>query len=271
MTTKRLPLLLFLLTALVPGAPAAQYDLWLLAGQSNMDGRGKAKDLPAAEREAVPGVSIFYRNPLASSERFCPLAPGFSWPPGYRGKLPSEAFGPELSFARALRKGAPDVPLALIKGSRGGSSLRTDWRLGEPDQPKTQGECYRCFVETWKLATAALAADGSTFRLRGLLWHQGEADSGLSQADYLDLLTRFIARVRADVGRAELPVLIGEVYDNGKRDNVRAAQRQAAEAIPHTVFVSAAGLQTFDNGTHFDAASQVTLGERFAAAALALK
>lgn len=253
--------------ALAGCARATEYDLWLLAGQSNMDGRGKAKDLSAADRAPVERAVIFYRNPPAACETFLPLAPGMSIPPGYHGKLPSEVFGPELGFARALVKANAQLQLALIKGSRGGTSLRTDWKPGEPGQPKTQGPCYRNFLDTWQLATAALTKDGSTFKLRGLLWHQGESDAGLKTEDYLKLLTNFIARLRADLKAPDLPVLIGEVYDNGKRDAVRAAEKQAPETIPHTVFVSAAGLKTSDNGTHFDAASQLLLGQRFAEAA----
>jgi iduronate 2-sulfatase len=78
------------------------------------------------------------------------------------------------------------------------------------------------------------------------------------------MLTQFVARIRQDMKQPDLPFVIGEVYDNGKRDTVRAAQRATAKAVPHTAFVSAEGLKTWDHGTHFDAESQLTIGNRFA-------
>ena len=36
------------------------------------------------------------------------------------------------------------------------------------------------------------------------------------------LLTAFVGRVRADLGVPDLPFGVGEVYDNGMRDAVRA-------------------------------------------------
>ena len=61
--------------------------------------------------------------------------------------------------------------------------------------------------------------------------------------------------------------MIGEVYDNGKRDRVRAGQRATAAAVPNVKFVPVDGLKTSDNGTHFDTPSQIELGKRLAAAA----
>ena len=76
--------------------------------------------------------------------------------------------------------------------------------------------------------------------------------------------------MREDLGKADLPVVVGEVFDNGKRDSVRAALRATAGNVPHAGFASAEGLKTWDGGTHFDAAGQIALGERFAEAMLKL-
>ena len=63
-----------------------------------------------------------------------------------------------------------------------------------------------------------------------------------------------------------MPFIIGEVFDNGERDKVRAALLKVSKTVPHCGFASAAELTTWDPGTHFDARSQLTLGERFASA-----
>ena len=257
-----LAILLGLVVALP--ASAANYDVYLLAGQSNMDGRGKVADLSPEQRRPFANVVIYYRNPPIATDGFKPLAPGYSIAPNDKVKtLPSPTFGPEIGFAKAMTKALPDRQFALIKGSKGGTSLSRDWKPGA-------GPCYRNFIQTVALARRALASDGSTPTLRGVLWLQGESDSKATAKEYQQMLTAFIARLRADVHQPNLPFLVGEVADNGKRDAVRQAQRAVAQTVLHVGFVPADGLQTSDRGTHFDAASQLTLGERFAAAMLKL-
>lgn len=249
---------------------ATAWDVYLLAGQSNMDGRAKAAELSGEQRQSLPNSIIFYRNPPISSDGWKPLTPGYSVAPGYRGKLPSRTFGPEIGFAAAMLHASRDAHLALIKGPKGGTSLAKDWNPGTKGEPTTQGPCYLNFVETVKLALKALTEDGSTSTLRGVLWHQGESDASSSAAVYQQRLTTLIARLREDVGQPDLPVVIGEVYDNGHRDSILTAQRAVAAAVARVGLAPANALKTSDNGTHFDTASQLKLGERFAEAMLKL-
>lgn len=260
------PLILILTFSLFGLLKGGEYDLYLLAGQSNMDGRGKEANLNADQRAPSRHAIIFYRNPPHSSDGWKPLTPGYSIAPGYKGQLPSTTFGPELGFIEAMHKTQPDRKFALIKGSKGGSSLEKDWNPGSKGDSKTQGPRYRHFIETIGLAKAALKKDGHTAKLKGILWHQGESDSKASTEDHIRRLTRFIARLREDLGEPELPFIIGEVFDNGQRDQVRSALLKVSETAPHCGFASAANLTTWDPGTHFDAKSQLILGERFATA-----
>ena len=109
------------------------------------------------------------------------------------------------------------------------------------------------------------------FRIRGLLWHQGESDSKASAEKHRQRLEQFAARLREDLGAPALPIVVGEVFDNGKRDSVRAALRAFSEADPLSGLVLSEGLTTWDPGTHFDAASQLVLGQRYAEAILKLQ
>ncbi|HRX78711.1 MAG TPA: sialate O-acetylesterase, partial [Pirellulaceae bacterium] len=240
--------------------------MYLLAGQSNMDGRGLVSELTPEQSQQFDDAIIFYRSVPHSSDGWQRLAPGFSVPPKYTGSLPSPSFGPELAFAREMHDASPRRKLALIKGSKGGTSLRVDWNPGEHGEPDTQGPRYRDFMETIHLATETLAQRGDTFAIRGLLWHQGESDSKASAAVYQERLETLIARIRQDTGVADLPVVVGEVFDNGKRDSVRAAIRAVGTSTSKLGFVSSAGTSTSDEGTHFDAASQWLMGKRFAEA-----
>jgi iduronate 2-sulfatase len=257
--------LILALALLAPALHAADIDVYLLAGQSNMDGRGKTTELDAALKEPFKDVPIWYRKPLGDSGGFKPLAPGFSIPPGHKAGLPGPTFGIELSFARALLAKEPARRIALIKGSRGGTSIE-QWGPGQPGKPDSQGECYRLYVDTIAKGIAALKADGHTPTIRALLWHQGESNSKDTAEAYQAKLERFIARIREDIGNPDLPVLVGEVIDNGERDGVRAAQKAIPGTVKNTVFVTCDGLTSSDKGTHFDTKSVLDLGQRFAAA-----
>ena len=261
----RLHLILSLtvLLALANLAAAAAIDVYLLAGQSNMDGRGKSSELDAALQQPMEGALIWYRNPPVDSAGWKPLAPGFSIPPGFKNGLPGPTFGPEIGFAAALLAKQPKQLIGFIKGSKGGTTIE-QWNPGTAGEAKSQGECYRAFMETIAMAKAALAKDGHTLTIRALLWHQGESNAKDTAEVYQTKLATFITRIRADVGLPALPVLVGEVIDDGKRDGVRAAQRAIPGVVPGVSFVTVDGLTSSDKGTHFDTKSQLALGRRFA-------
>ena len=240
------------------------YDLYLLAGQSNMDGRGQVSKLSEQQRKPNDQAIIFYRNEKISSNGWQPLAPGFSLPPKYRGKLPSSTFGLEIGFSQAMLRANPAAKLALIKGSKGGTNLRADWKPGVKGDRESQGPQYRDFIETIRLATSELTKRGDTYTIRGLLWHQGESDKKSKTELYASRLTELIDRIREDVGVPDLPVVVGEVFDNGERDNVREATQNVAKASPTVGLATCEGTTTSDPGTHFDAASQLLLGSRYA-------
>lgn len=267
MRSALIALMISVLTTTVVAADAC--DIIILIGQSNMDGRGAIADLPPTLKEPNPQFLIYYRNPPFVSDGWQPLAPGFSIAPGFKGKtLPGTTFGCELTFAPALATALPHFHIALLKASKGGTSLAKDWQPGVTGQTASQGPCYQNFLSS---VTAALPAlPGGPHHIRGVVWHQGESDAGLASGEYEKLLITFIARVREDLSLPDLPFVIGEVYDNQKRDHVRADEQATAHVVPHTAFVSCSGLVTFDQGTHFDAAGQMELGKRYAEAMAAL-
>jgi iduronate 2-sulfatase len=248
---------------------AAEVQVFIVAGQSNCDGRGKAAELTgefAKWAKPQPDVLIAYscsklRGAVLASEGFQPLQPGWSVAPGKDRptKLPSPTFGPEVAFGRGMADHFKSGKVALIKFAEGGTSLAKDWN------PEVKDRLYPAFLEFTKKSLQTLKDQGQTPKIRGMIWHQGESDASLSAEDYQKQLTAFIVRVRTDLGVADMLFGIGEVYDNGKRDSVRTAQKATAAKVPGAFFVSADKLKTFDGGTHFDAASEIELGSRFAA------
>jgi hypothetical protein len=262
----RLGFLLLACLAMLGAAPDHKpVKVYILSGQSNMDGRGRKSELVA---ELAPwakpqeDVSIAYSNsskrgPYAT-DGFVPLEPGYSVPPGTKErKLPGDTFGPEVSFGRTIADAHPGEHIVLIKFSEGGTSLHGDW------MPDAKDSLYPQFLAFVRKSLDSLGKDA---KLEAMVWHQGESDASLPEGEYQRLLTEFIARVRKDLSSPDLPFVIGEVYDNGHRDRVRAGQRGTAAAVPHAMLVPVNGLKTLDAGTHFDTPSQIELGKRLAQA-----
>ncbi|CAN5244496.1 hypothetical protein BH11PLA2_BH11PLA2_10160 [soil metagenome] len=256
-------------TSLHTTTRADHYEVFIVAGQSNCDGRGQAKDLtgPLAKwAKPQEDVKIAYscsslRGAVQTSEGFKPLQPGWSVAPGKNkpAKLPSTTFGPEVAFGRGVADHLKGKHVAIIKFAEGGTSLAKDWN------PDVKDRLYTAFHVFMQKSLKDLNGQGHTATIRGMIWHQGESDAALSEAEYTKMLTALVTRVRTDLKTPDLPFGIGEVFDNGKRGSVRKAQKAVADTVMGAFFVSAAGLKTSDMGTHFDTASQITLGERFAA------
>lgn len=232
-------------------------DVYLLAGQSNMDGYSLLTGLPPSLRVAQPDVPLFW------SERgsFAPLAPASSAGASYTG--------PEVSFGRALAD--TGRPVALVKYGIGATSLYTYWDP-EGDGVET-GEGWRLLVETIDAAAADLDAAGAPWRWAGFVWMQGETDAryAASAGEYEANLTQLVARVREHVNEPALPTAIGLIACDEMCewfDDVRAAQVAVADADPDVVAVETYDLALATDNIHYDGPGIRVLGERFAQALL---
>jgi len=236
------------------------YTIYLLAGQSNMDGRGIAQDLTGELADfAAPDPTVLIRysagglkRKLRESQGLIPLQPGC-------GENAAQ-FGPEIGFGHAMAKAYPQQNLLLIKVSEGGTNLRADWN---PDNPKG---LYPRLMTLGKETCDLLTQHGATYEIAGMAWHQGESDAKDAEP-YAERLAAFIGRIRGDLKLPELPFVVGEICDaNPQYQGVIAAQKKVAGSVPGVGFASSEGLTTSDKNVHFDCRSVVELGRRLAEA-----
>ncbi len=277
-----------------PGEPRT-YKLYFLGGQSNMEGFGFEEDLPAELKPPRTGVMIFHGNdrpddqPADGRGIWAPLRPGhgsgFS-SDGSRNDY-SGRFGPELTFGDRLAGLERDTPIAIIKYSRGGSSIgvgASEYGTWDPDYGAGGGiNQFDHFLATVNNALAAgdVNGDGTPDRFvpAGIVWMQGEADAlhgEESARQYGANLKRLMARIRTAFGVDDLPVVIGRISDSGQdadgrmmdyADIVRRAQAGFVEGDANAALVTSTdGYGFLDDGWHFDSRGFIDLGEQFAEA-----
>ena len=227
------------------GAPPTELDLFLLAGQSNMAGRGV---LDVQDQAPIEGVFALNKE-LAWTPAVDPL----HW------DKPIAAVGLGRSFAAALKKYGAAGQVGLIPAAFGGTSLE-EWKPGG-----------KLFTDAVLRAKAAAPAG----RVRGILWHQGEAECGREETarTYGARFAVIVAALRAELGAEDLPLVVGQLGGFYKGQFAPVVNEQLATAplwVPRTGFVSSAGLGHKGDEVHFDSAGLRELGRRYALAWMAL-
>jgi len=227
---------LFLLA--LTNAPADTIKVFILAGQSNMEGQAvtdlKGKDYNKGKGTLVevisrPGNAARYAHlkNTDGSWRFRddvfvryerenqpplqgPLGLGFA----VYGDL--HHFGPELQCGHVLGD-AIDAPVLLIKCAWGGKSLYQDFR--PPSAGGVTGKYYKLMLQQVRTGLSEVGKDfptlaGKTPELAGLIWYQGWNDGVNPQTavpEYESNLAHLIRDIRRDLDTPKLPVVIGEL------------------------------------------------------------
>ncbi len=231
-----------------------RFHIFVLAGQSNMAGRGEVEPV---DKKPHPRVLTLTES--------CDWAPAVA--PIHFDKT-GAGVGPGRTFGIAVAEALPETVIGLVPCATGGSPIEV-WQPGKYWH-QTDSHPYDDAIRRAKRAMK----DGV---LEGILWHQGEGDSKPARAGaYAENLTGLIARFRRDLGVPDLPFIIGQLGRfseapwNEEKKLVDKAHRTVAERDPHVIFVSAEGLGCKEDLVHFDARSQRELGRRFASAYLDL-
>ncbi|MEZ5535557.1 MAG: sialate O-acetylesterase [Thiolinea sp.] len=222
----------------------ARDRVFILAGQSNMQGFGATYELRNNYRRTPHNVSFYYQ--------------------GYRRPVPlvrGARFGPEVGFAHRLSRAFPRDRIVLIKVAAGGSAI-TEWMPGT--------HYYRSLLKQARFAMQ----QSNTREVDAILWMQGESDAYIHPRAhrYAAHLQRLITYLRRDLKSPQSLFLIGQINPLAERfplvDIVRTKQMLVNRRIYGTLLVPTRGLEKLPDQLHYNTQGQLKLGERFAAAYL---
>jgi hypothetical protein len=241
-------------------AQEAPLRVYVLAGQSNMEGKAQNKLLD--HQATAPETREFFAHLrdgdgwavrddvyIQFLERRGPLTIGY----GSRDRT-----GVELEFGTVMGEHF-DEPVLLIKTAWGGRSIRKDFRPPSAGMPSDEflaeelanaqkrvqnqiakdgkeramptmeeiragyGHDYRAMIDDVRTTLAELGQrfpqlKGRKTELSGFVWFQGWNDQyGGAELEYEQNLRHLIADVRKDLGRDDLPFVIGLMGQNGSK------------------------------------------------------
>ncbi len=238
------------LTGLASLQAADPVKVFILAGQSNMEGAGRIEGDPG-HNEGKGSLSYLADN----DPKYAHLRKGASgwaeredvsiWYLGRKGKLApgfgarNSSIGPELGFGHVMGE-ALDAPVLLIKTAWGGKSLAKDFR--PPSSGGETGPYYSEMITHVKTVLENLKREFPQYKdgyeIAGFGWHQGwndGCDMAMSK-EYETNLKNLIRDVRKELGVENLPFVIadsgfgGVEQSNDRRLMIRNAQAAAAKS-----------------------------------------
>ena len=243
---------------LAPAARARQagkspVKVFILAGQSNMEGAGTIKmDPNRNEGKGTleylvknPATADRYKHTIDKDGRWVVRDDVWIWYLGRKGGLTAgygarnDRIGPEFQFGHVMGDRF-DNQVLLIKTAWGGKSLAKDFR-----PPSSGGQVGPFYTEMLKHVNDVLANlkthfpdyDGGGYEIAGFGWHQGWND-GCSAADtdeYEKNLANFIRDIRKALGVKNLPFVIANSGFGGRNQKVdRRLNIVKAQAAPPT-------------------------------------
>lgn len=245
-------------------------DLWILAGQSNMEGVANLVNVTAPH--ALVHSLDMMDHWLVAEEPLHNMAGAVDAIHQKRRKMPARLTGEALEKYNAARKkgaglGLPfavemvrmtGVPVGLVPCADGGSSM-DEWSPALKDQGGDS--LYGATVRRFKLAGG---------RVAGILWYQGESDGSPKAAPvYKEKFRTMIQAFRADFGQPDLPfywVQIGRFTMPGNEASwhqVQEDERTLETEVAHGGMVASID-SDLDDVIHASTESQKHIGARLA-------
>ena len=233
----------------VAGAADKPIQVFILAGQSNMEGQGVvAYDHPKHYNGGKGNLVWSMKNSKSAAlmkhlrddagkwieredvrvsfkdkreTRTGKLGIGFT---GYGGR---SHIGPELQFGHVLGDHIEE-PVLLVKTAWGGKSLYSDFR--PPSSAGAVGTYYKKMLEEVHAALASLG--DRKYRIAGFVWFQGWNDmvNKEARAEYTANLVNLVIDIRKELKLPRLPVVIGELGNLGEKAGGGMVELRKAQA-----------------------------------------
>jgi lysophospholipase L1-like esterase len=213
----------------------------IMAGQSNMMGRGRTYNLPADYKQTPSNISFFYQGRPHKLAEF-------------------SSFGPEVAFAHEVARAFPQDRIILVKQAVTGSSIK---------QWMPNGAIYNGLLRQIGFATD----EYPTNVVDAVLWMQGESDARSDAQEakqYGSRLYTLIQHLRSDTDAPQSLFILGLINPEHPAflmtESVRQQQQQIQQQLPNVMTISTDGLGKLPDRMHYDAEGQIQLGKRFAEA-----
>ena len=229
-------------------ASRRKFHLYILAGQSNMAGRGKVE-----EQDTQPHPRVFALN---KEGQWQPAAE-----PLHFDKPNIVGVGPGFAFGKAMAEYKKDVRIGLIPCAAGGSPISSWTEGGYHSQTKSH-------PYDDALRRARIAVQSGV--IKGIIWHQGESDSKPERSKvYQAKLEELIGKFRRELGDDDLPFVVGKLGDfyvarNPNAKTINTILEKIPLTVKNTACADTTGLTPKNDLVHFDAKSERELGRRYA-------
>lgn len=220
--------------------------VFILAGQSNMAGRGFVEPADTISNRRVLSIDkngqlVYAKEPLHFYE---PTRTGLDC---------------GLSFGKTLINNLPDsITILLIPAAVGGSSV-AQW-LGDSTYRNVKLLTnFRSKVDIAK----------SYGNIKGILWHQGESDANPAGISTYEVkLSTLFEVFRSIISNKSLPIMVGSLGSySGDKTNWELINKQiqdVAEKDSLLYIIPTSDLKDKGDKIHFDSEGQRRMGERMA-------
>ncbi|MCE5324872.1 MAG: sialate O-acetylesterase [Planctomycetaceae bacterium] len=227
----------------VPDTYKGKLDIFILAGQSNMEGGGLPKEYVPLDTKNR--VFVFPKKE-------------YIWAVA-REPLDGNMVGPGLAFAAELVQGNSTCAVGLVPCAAGGTNI-SKWQRNLAES-SLYGRCL--------MKSKGASAMGN---LAGILFLQGENDAEGKPDDHphdwARMFERFATDIRQDLREPNLPIILAQIGQGNSPAWRSVQEQQASVKLDHYGFITTADLPYNPGNIHFTTASQMIIGKRFAEAYL---